>query len=267
MYRRRSLLFRVVDRQTDIPNPDNGAYESGFCRSSSTMPQDTHEAEKESIIRHVSNPGGNWGKSPFLSTSASFLWCMWEAGRRAAQCGRKADEIHILVLDASPLEREGSLRWLNNVDAPYRQWFLGTQFYTWIDNSKEVLVKYAIPSYSILGRVNYVDIQRNSPSFFPVHLKFEDWRTSTPRKKKTKLVYGSFSAREGDVMLRFKANSYAANFATLIDFVNALTGAGTSMPRDVALAIASNLALCCSGGVVGTQPDRVLRENVADHAW
>lgn len=101
------------------------------------------------------------------------------------------------------------------------------------------------------------------PSFFPIDLKFEHWEPPTSRKKKPRLVYGSFSVRERDVLLRFRANPHAANFETLIDFINALSAA-SKIPQDVALSIGANLAFYCSGGITGTQPYQTMFENVGN---
>ncbi|KIY64448.1 hypothetical protein CYLTODRAFT_446000 [Cylindrobasidium torrendii FP15055 ss-10] len=241
----RPLLFRVVERKTDLPNVDNGAYESGFTRLSRAMPQDTHQAEKEYIIRHVTLSEGNSGRSPFLSTSASFLWCMWEAGRRAQK--QKKRGVSILILDASPLEHDGLLRRL--VDAPYREWFLGTKFYTWIDNSREVLVKNSIPRSSVIGRIQYADIQKNPLPFYPLDHRFEYW--NAPHAGKAS--YGSFSLREGDVLVRFRSNTHATNFDSVIQFVRALNSSG-AFPQDVAFSIAENLVFACANGILGAQP-------------
>ncbi|EPQ50847.1 hypothetical protein GLOTRDRAFT_112617, partial [Gloeophyllum trabeum ATCC 11539] len=103
--------------------------------------------------------------SPFVSTSFSFAWAVWEACRRY-KLNVKHD-VHIAVIDARALVGRAvtAIELLRNGSAKERHsdhW----KFYRFATESQDVLVYGYIPGSAVLSSIPLVSILDSLPSYF-----------------------------------------------------------------------------------------------------
>ncbi|KIY70612.1 hypothetical protein CYLTODRAFT_451511 [Cylindrobasidium torrendii FP15055 ss-10] len=158
-----SLLFRVIDSKSDEIE-DGIGYRSSRQRRPS-LPRIPFHEELFYIKRHVRQ--FHHTDSPFVSTTTSFLWALWEAGRRK-NMSRPKRNIRIMVINQDaidPIHRrilyEG--KYMNDL------YSLDKACGHFARTSSEVLIKHRIPEGAILAIITWDGIKRYLLGI-PLHL-------------------------------------------------------------------------------------------------
>ncbi|PBK76128.1 hypothetical protein ARMSODRAFT_950523 [Armillaria solidipes] len=123
----------------------------------------TEIATCEEVTRHL-----DWttrSSSPFISTSFSFAWAIWEALRRY-KSGVKHD-VEIAVIDAASLKGRAAtaiqvLRKATFDEQPHHYW----RWYHFSQESQSVVVYGYIPLTSVMASVPLLSILEKMPSYF-----------------------------------------------------------------------------------------------------
>ncbi|KAK0469326.1 uncharacterized protein EV420DRAFT_1257559, partial [Desarmillaria tabescens] len=123
----------------------------------------TEIATCEEVARHL-----DWttrSSSPFISTSFSFAWAIWEALRRY-KSGVKHD-VEIAVIDAASLKGKAAtavqiLRKATFDERPHHYW----RWYHFSQESQSVVVYGYIPLTSVMASVPLLSILEKMPSYF-----------------------------------------------------------------------------------------------------
>lgn len=146
-----SFLFRVIDSTSDQIE-DGIGYRSSRQRSLKALPRIPYHQESPYIQQHVAC--FHHKVSPFISTTSSFLWALWEASRRD-DLGGDIDNIRIMVIDQdaiNPLD-------IRDLRAdPYHD-KLCAKLANYARSSSEVLVKHRIPEGAILASITWEGIR------------------------------------------------------------------------------------------------------------
>lgn len=159
-----SFLFRVIDSTSDQIE-DKIGYRSSRQRSG--LPRIPSDREMSYIQQHVAH--FDHSDSPFISTTTSFLWALWEAGRRKNMKRRKKD-IRIMVINQDAINpphvhniHQGDyLSELSSMDKTCGYF---------ARRSSEVLIKHRIPEGAILATITWEGI-RSYLRDTPLHLGF-----------------------------------------------------------------------------------------------
>ncbi|KAJ7035918.1 hypothetical protein C8F04DRAFT_1221047 [Mycena alexandri] len=162
---RNAFLFRVhtpkPSTSAEVPFP---ALKFDWRYTSSTGPPslDPPPATYNDVARHM-----DWTtrhSSPYISTSFSFMWAVWEAVRRY-HFGVKHD-VEIAVIDATAVAG-GSLtvveilRAAPSADRHERHW----KWFEVAHESQSVLVYGGIPQFAVLASIPILRIVNNLPSY------------------------------------------------------------------------------------------------------
>ncbi|KIY64600.1 hypothetical protein CYLTODRAFT_492969 [Cylindrobasidium torrendii FP15055 ss-10] len=183
----RDILFRVVDggnRTPKRPPPlkDRSATDLRPAylapgRYNGHLPPVGLSATLRAVASHIEPPASESGlekfhnpKSPFLSTTTSFVWALWEAARRS-KIG--IQHVAILIINAKPLAQNDML-WQPNLPGalPDPKYYLTTKQRSRAQYSSEVLVKEGIPAYYVMAEIEWTDVAsvlRDSAVFNNLH--------------------------------------------------------------------------------------------------
>jgi hypothetical protein len=141
----------------DADDSDASSDISGTTAASATA------ASYDDVIKHL-----DWTKrstSPYISTSFSFAWAVWEACRRYRN-GVKHD-VHIAVIDAHALlGRAVTALELLRQGHPDRRHKDHWKFYRFASEAQDVLVFGCIPKNAVLSSVPLLSVLPHLPSYF-----------------------------------------------------------------------------------------------------
>ncbi|GLB39745.1 hypothetical protein LshimejAT787_0702550 [Lyophyllum shimeji] len=123
----------------------------------------SHAGTYEDVARHM-----DWttkASSPYLSTSFSFIWSIWEALRRY-HLGIKKD-VEIAVIDASALSgRAVTAVQLLRQGLPSERRSEHWKWYRYAQESQSVLVYEYIPATAIFSSIPLISLLEKLPSYF-----------------------------------------------------------------------------------------------------
>lgn len=146
--------------QADVDGDDDSDAASDI---SGTTAASATGASYDDVIKHL-----DWTKrstSPYISTSFSFAWAIWEACRRY-QNGVKHD-VHIAVIDAHALLGRAvtalELLRQGNPDQRHKDHW---KFYRFASETQDVLVFGCIPRNAVLSSVPLLSVLPHLPSYF-----------------------------------------------------------------------------------------------------
>ncbi|KAJ7776015.1 hypothetical protein DFH07DRAFT_73798 [Mycena maculata] len=160
-----AFLFRVHTPKPSSRSSDvfmalkfDGRYTSDVCLPSPDPPIATYA----DVVRHM-----DWTtrySSPYMSTSFSFMWAVWEALRRY-HLGVKHD-VEIAIIDATAISKQSVtvvelMRGANSVERHENHW----KWYHFAQESQSVLVYGFIPQSAVLASVPILWIMNKLPSY------------------------------------------------------------------------------------------------------
>ncbi|EIW79645.1 hypothetical protein CONPUDRAFT_106280 [Coniophora puteana RWD-64-598 SS2] len=170
---RNPFLFRVYTpkshaRPESEPFFVGQKYNSSYSDAPETLesPSGASVAELSTyrdVVQHM-----DWTQrhmSPYISSSFSFTWAIWEAARRYRH-GVKHD-IHIAVIDARALEGRAAtalelLRKSDPSDRHADHW----KWYRFAQESQDVLVYGSVPRSAVIATVPLLSLVEKLPSYF-----------------------------------------------------------------------------------------------------
>ncbi|KAF5350598.1 hypothetical protein D9756_008671 [Leucocoprinus leucothites] len=116
--------------------------------------------------------------SPFISTSLSFAWCIWDALRRFHQGVKK--DVQVAIIDGRAIaDRASTAVELLELSSPSQR---GKEYWKWhrfSEESQSVLVHGSIPGTAVLASIPLLSILRHLPSYFLKH-GFDPHNTENP---------------------------------------------------------------------------------------
>ncbi|KAJ7090994.1 hypothetical protein C8R44DRAFT_647859, partial [Mycena epipterygia] len=159
------FLFRVhTPKSPTLPDQFFTAlrFDGRYTSNTSSPAADPLPPTYADIIRHM-----DWStrhSSPYVSTSFSLMWAVWEALRRY-HFGLKHD-VEIAVIDASSVAGRCTtvvevLRSAGSKERHENHW----KWYRFAHESQSVLVYGAIPQYSVIASIPILRIIDNLPSY------------------------------------------------------------------------------------------------------
>ncbi|KZT26177.1 hypothetical protein NEOLEDRAFT_1063722 [Neolentinus lepideus HHB14362 ss-1] len=147
--------------------------------------------------------------SPFVSTSFSFAWAVWEACRRYKLSVKH--DVHIAVIDAKALvDRAVTALELLRESAPKERHNNHWRFYRFALESQDVLVYGSIPSSAVLSSIPLLSVLDVLPSYFirPVADSAEKDRSAISRLTweytQKKSTYRQFCKQMSERFLRME---------------------------------------------------------------
>ncbi|KXN88420.1 hypothetical protein AN958_07326 [Leucoagaricus sp. SymC.cos] len=104
-------------------------------------------------------------RSPFISTSLSFAWCIWDALRRFHQGVKK--DVQVAIIDGRTIaDRAATAVELLELSSPHER---NKEYWKWhrfSTESQSVLVHGSIPGTAVLASIPLLAILRHLPSYF-----------------------------------------------------------------------------------------------------
>ncbi|KAJ3567929.1 hypothetical protein NP233_g6043 [Leucocoprinus birnbaumii] len=103
--------------------------------------------------------------SPFISTSLSFAWCIWDALRRFHQGVKK--DVQVAIIDGRAIaDRAATAVELLELSSPNQRNKDYWKWHRFSEESQSVLVHGAIPGTAVLASIPLLSILRHMPSYF-----------------------------------------------------------------------------------------------------
>ncbi|ESK86680.1 hypothetical protein Moror_9679 [Moniliophthora roreri MCA 2997] len=188
-----------------------GPYENLHCRGD-TYWYPAPANSPETINKHVLD--WNFRASPFVSTSSSLLWAIWEAGRRVIKEHKDPNSVRIVVIDSRLLESNSILRLTE--DPLYSA--LNAEAQDFVEISSEVLVKGHIPHGSIVTEICWVDMSDRLPSFFNINAELKEWE-KVGEELRRRWGYGTYLSRYDDCRRRCQETGRAETYREIEEFL------------------------------------------------